>query len=287
MIALLETRLYGDVTLWNLIWVGLIVVIFALLAKAVTLNLKKTLADKMKKSELELLIKLINYGAVVFAVIVALPMLSIDLSGLLLAGGFGALVIGFASQSVVTNLVSGIFLILERPIKIGDQVRIGDVEGFVEDIRIISTIIRAFDGVYIRLPNEKVFTSMITNLVADVARRFDYQIGIAYREDAARAIAVIRKTIEAHPFALVNPAPAVFVDKFGDSSVNIIARVWAPSTEWMEVKREILLQIKTALDLEGIEIPFPQRVIWFGEGRGSGVAVQSATPPEQGKGGGE
>ncbi|MDH7593456.1 MAG: mechanosensitive ion channel family protein [Methanomicrobiales archaeon] len=262
---ILDTILYNDVTLRDLLLVLVILLVFAFIAKVITLNLKKSLIDKMRKSELELLLKIVNYGILLLAVIVSFPMLSIDLSGLLVAGGFGALVIGFASQSVVTNLVSGLFLIIERPVKIGDQVNIGGVEGYVEDIRVLSTIMRGYDGVYVRVPNEKVFTSTILNYVADVARIFEYKIGIAYGSDAEKALNIVRGVIEAHPIALKYPAPVVFVDELGDSSVNIVARIWAPSIEWFSVRSELLLQIKQALDKGGIEIPFPQRVIWFGE----------------------
>lgn len=260
----LETVVYGDVTLLDILIVLIILLIFALFARIITLNLKKALADRMRKSELELLLKIVYYGILLVALIIAFPMLSIDLSGLLVAGGFGALIIGFASQSVVTNLVSGLFLIVERPIKIGDQVYIDGIEGYVEDIRVLSTIIRGYDGVYMRVPNEKVFTSTIRNYVSDVARRFEYSISIAYSADAERALKVIIGVIESHPFVLKNPAPVVFVDQLGDNGVVIVARIWVPSTEWFSVRSELLLKIKMALDREGIEIPFPQRVIWFG-----------------------
>lgn len=273
MIDVLNTVVYGNITVWDVLVVIFVLVLAFIFAKIATLNLKKILSDKVKKDVLEIILKIVNYGIITIAFLAVLPQLNIDLSGLLVAGGIAGLVIGFASQSVVANLVSGLFLMVERPIRIGDQISIEGVSGFVEDIHIFSTIIRTYEGIYIRIPNEKVFTSNITNYVANVARRFEYLIGIRYADDADKAIEIIKKVIDANPFALKNPSPTVFVDELGDSSVNICVRIWAPSTVWYDVKMELLWKIKVELERNGIEIPFPQRVIWFGDK--GGVKIES------------
>ena len=183
-----------------------------------------------------------------------------------MAGGVAGIVIGFASQSIMGNFISGVFLMIERPIKIGDQVNIDNKLGYVEDIKIISTIIRTYDGLYIRLPNETVFTTSITNYVANLTRRFEYVVGIRYEDDADKAIRIIKGLIDDQPYALVNPSPYVFVDNLGDNAVNIIVRVWAPATEWFDMKTKLLWIIKKTLEENGIEIAFPQRTIWFASG---------------------
>ncbi|HQP71992.1 MAG TPA: mechanosensitive ion channel family protein, partial [Methanoculleus sp.] len=199
------------------------------------------------------------------AFLAALPQLNVDLSGLLVAGGIAGIVIGFASQSVISNLISGLFLMFERPIRIGDNINVSDVTGSVEDIRVLSTVIKTFDGIYIRIPNEKVFTSNITNYVHNVARRFAYLISIRYQDDADLAIRIAKEVIETHPFALRNPSPSVFVDNLGDNGVNLKVYIWAPARNWWEVRTDLLWKIKKALEENGIEIPFPQRTVWFPE----------------------
>jgi small-conductance mechanosensitive channel len=258
-----DVTIYGEVTLLDLFVVIVTMAVAVFIAKIASINLRKTLSDKLKKDELEMLIKIVYLGIIIVAFITVLPLLGLNLSGLLVAGGIAGIVIGFASQSVVSNLVSGLFLIAERPIKIGDAVNIGDVSGIVVDVHIMSTIIRTFDGVYVRIPNEKVFTSNITNYFANVARRFEYVVGIRYSDDAEKAIQIINNLIEEHPLALRNPPPQIFVDNLGDNSVNIIVRIWAPSTQWYPVKMELLWKIKKTLEENGIEIPFPQRTLWF------------------------
>lgn len=272
---ILGSLVYGNITLGDILIFAAVVAISVLVAKIVKINLKKALSDKIPRNELDIILKVIYYGIIAIAVVSVLPQLGINLSGLLVAGGIAGLIIGFASQSVVSNFVSGLFLMIERPIKIGDQISIGEIMGFVEDVHILSTVVRTYDGIYVRIPNEKVFTSNITNFVANVARRFEYVVGIRYSDDAQKAIEVIKEVVEEHPFALKNPAPQIFVDELADSSVNIVVRVWAPSSVWYDVKMELLWKIKVALEKEGIEIPFPQRVVWFANLKG-GVKVESA-----------
>ena len=154
---------------------------------------------------------------------------------------------------------------VEKPIKIGDGVSIDNVSGVVKDIRILSTTIRTYDGIYVRIPNDRVFSSNIQNYVAHVARRFEYKIGIRYSDDAEKAVKIIKSLLEEHPLILKEPAPAIFVEELGESSVNLSIRIWAPSNHWFSVKTEMLWKIKVALEKKGIEIPFPQHVIWFAD----------------------
>jgi small-conductance mechanosensitive channel len=260
---ILGTVVYDDVTVMDIIVVISILIIAVLVSKIVTNTLRRSLKDKLSKEHLEVVNKVAHYTITIIAVVSVLPIIGIQTSGLLVAGGIVGLVIGFASQSIVGNLISGLFLMIERPITIGDQVNIDGISGFVEDINIMSTIVRTYDGLYVRMPNQKVFTTNITNYVGNVARRFEYVIGIRYSDDADRAVAIIKALIEEHPFALKNPAPVVFVDNLGDNAVNIIVRIWSPSTEWFGVKMEMLWKIKKTLEDNGIEIPFPQRTVWF------------------------
>ncbi len=210
-----------------------------------------------------LIAKATYYIIVVIFAIMALSILGIDVSGLILAGGILGIILGFALQSIVANLVSGIFLYWERPFKPGDIVEIEGTAGTVVEVNIMSTKILGFDGIVIRIPNEKVFTSTIKNITAKPVRRLEFTLGIAYKEDAEKAYNVLREVVEKHPLVLIEPSPEVYVEELADSSVNIKVRVWVPSREWMNVRKELLWKLKKALTEAGIEIPFPQRDLWF------------------------
>ncbi|NMA09461.1 MAG: mechanosensitive ion channel family protein [Methanomicrobiales archaeon] len=256
----------GDITVERILYFAVILMVGVIVAKVVATNIRRVLAERLPVNERELLTKLVYYIIIVWAFVVALPQLNFDLSGLLVAGGIAGLVIGFASQSVVSNLISGLFLMFEHPIRIGDNINVADVSGSVEDVRVLSTVIKTYDGIYIRIPNEKVFTSNITNYVHNAARRFTYEIRIRYADDANAAIRIAKEVIETHPFALKSPAPSVFVDNLGDNGVNLTAYIWAPARNWWDVRTDLLWKIKQALEENGIEIPFPQRTVWFADG---------------------
>jgi small-conductance mechanosensitive channel len=258
-----DTVLYGDVTLLELIQVLLIFIIAIIFAKGLTIYLRRSLKDRVSKEYLDIILKVVYYGIVLFAILPVLHIHGVQLSSFLVAGGIAGIVLGIASQSVVGNFVAGLFLMIERPMKIGQSVNIAGTAGMIEDIRILSTTMRTFEGLYVRIPNEKVFTTEITNYVAHVARRLEYLVGIRYSDDADKAIDIIKKLHEAHQLTLKYPSPDIFVDNLGDNAVNIIVRLWVPSREWYGVKKELLWKIKMALEAEGIEIAFPQRTVWF------------------------
>ena len=262
---ILNRILYSNVRIIDLI-IGILIIIFGvLIAKIISLYAKKMLKDQIKKEDSDLIIKILYYAMTIIVLITALPMLGFKLSGLLVAGGILGIALGFASQSIVSNLLSGIFLLIERPISIGNPVNIDGTIGIVEDIQIISTTLRTFDCLYLRMPNQKVFTANITNFEANIARRFKDVIGIRYKDDADKATNIIHSVIEKEPMALKNPEPVVFVSGLGDNSVNLTAKIWAPVSEWYSLYTKLLWKIKIALKIDGIEIPFPQRVIWYGE----------------------
>ena len=261
----LDRVLYADVTLFHLITAIVILIVSLVVAKVVTIYLRRLLREKLKKDHLETIVRISYYVIIVVALLCALPMVGVRLSGLLVAGGILGLAIGFASQNIISNLISGLFLMVERPVKIGDGVSIEGMFGIVEDINIISTTLRTFDGLFVRVPNQKVFGATITNLAAYGARRVEYVIGIRYSDDAPKAIEIMTSEIERWSYALKNPPPDIFVDKLGESSVDILVRFWTPTSEWYATKKELLWKLKTAIEAEGIEIPFPQRVLWFPE----------------------
>lgn len=260
-----DVIVYGNVTLLDLIIVLVVFIVTTTLAKTLTLYLRRSLKGKVPRDQIGMVSKLIHLIFIIFALMLTLPILGFNPTGLLVAGGFVALAIGLAAQTVIGNLLSGLLLIIERPMKVGETVEIDGVAGSVEDIHIISTTIKRFDGVYVRLPNNKVFTSNVINYSTNVARRFEYSVGIRYRDDADKAVEVVKKLIDDHPLTLANPGPQVFVDALGDSSVNLTIRVWGPVYDgmWYTTKTELLWKIKTELEANGIQIPFPQRELWF------------------------
>ncbi|MBT8172590.1 MAG: mechanosensitive ion channel family protein [Nitrosopumilus sp.] len=255
----------GGLTVLSLLIGGIIMGVGIIIARTFRLLFTKYYAPKLAQDSAKNLGKLIYFGIIILAFLVFTSTTGVDFSGLLVAGGIFGIVIGFATQSVVSNLISGIFLMIEKPVKQGDKIEIpgADVSGTLLDISTFSVRVRRFDGTIIRVPNEVFFTSNIRSLSSTPVRRSEAIIGIAYKEDIDGAVSVMEKQIrKSMPFVLTLPAPEFRIKELADSSVNIEVLVWHPRDDWDQVGPQLLKVAKKALDDAGIEIPFPQRVIW-------------------------
>ena len=263
--SLSEIEITGGLTLLSLFIGGIIMAVGVIVARTVQVLFTKYYAPKLPQDSAKNFGKLIYFGIIIISFLVFTSTTGVDFSGLLVAGGIFGIVIGFATQSVVSNLISGIFLMIEKPVKQGDKIEIpgSDVTGTLLDISTFSVRVKKFDGTIIRIPNESFFTSNIRSLSSTPVRRTEAMIGIAYKEDIEGAISVMAKEIrKSMKFALMLPKPEFRINELADSSVNIEILVWHPRDDWDQVGPILLKVAKKALDDNGIEIPFPQRVIW-------------------------
>jgi small-conductance mechanosensitive channel len=263
--GLSEMEIIGGLTVLSLLLGGIIMAAGIIVAKITKILFFKYYAPTIPQDTAKNFGKIIYFGIIAISFFIFSSSQGFDFSGLLVAGGIFAVVIGFATQSVVSNLISGIFLMIEKPAKHGDTIQIPDmgISGSLLDIGTFSSRIRKFDGTIIRIPNEKFFTSNIRSLTASTVRRAEAMVGIAYKDDIENAISVIKNEIKlSMPFVLRIPEPEFRVEELGDSSVNIQVLVWHPRDDWSQAQPILLTVIKRALDKSGIEIPFPQRVVW-------------------------
>ncbi len=263
--SLSDIEITGGLSLLSLLIGGIIMGVGVIIARTVRLLFSKYYAPKLPQDSAKNFGKLIYFGIIILSFLVFTSTTGVDFSGLLVAGGIFGIVIGFATQSVVSNLISGIFLMIEKPVKQGDKIEIpgSDVSGTLLDISTFSVRVRRFDGTILRIPNESFFTSNIRSLSSTSVRRSEAIVGIAYKEDIDSAISIMEKQIrKSMPFVLTLPKPEFRINELADSSVNIEILVWHPRDDWGAVGPHLLKVAKNALDKAGIEIPFPQRVLW-------------------------
>ncbi len=209
--------------------------------------------------------KLVLYPGVVLILVMTLSELGFQLAPLLGAAGILGIAVGFASQTSVSNVISGFFLIGERPFQVDDVIQVGDTVGRVLSIDTLSVKLRTFDNRFIRIPNETIVKSQVTTVTRFPIRRLDVNVGVAYKEDIPRCREVLLDVARANPRALMEPEPTVFFDGYGDSSLDLRLAVWTMRENFFTLKNTILEEIKARFDAEGIEIPFPHRSLYAGE----------------------
>lgn len=195
----------------------------------------------------------------------ALRAVGVDFKGLGTALGVFTLAIGFAAQTSVSNLISGLFLLGERVAELGDVIEVDGSVGEVIAIDLISTKLRTFDNVLIRIPNEKMVNAKIKNMSAFPIRRVNIKVGVAYKEDLERVREILFEVAARNPMCLAEPKPVMMVDGYGDSAVDLLFFVWAARSNWFDLKNQLHIDVKKALDLAEVEIPFPHLSIYTGE----------------------
>ncbi len=205
--------------------------------------------------------RIIHYAFMTVGILVAFQFIGLDLSALAVIFGLLSVGIGFGLQNVTSNFVSGLILLLERPIRVGDRVTVGDTEGDVIAINMRSTTIKSTTNISIIVPNSEFVASQVINWShGDRKIRLDIVVGVAYDSDLDKVLEALLAVAREEKTVMEKPAPDVLLDSFGDSSWNMILRVWIPDPFGHHKMRSNLncAIVRKFRELD-IEIPFPQR----------------------------
>jgi small conductance mechanosensitive channel len=202
----------------------------------------------------------VAYWIILAAIIVAvLGMVGIQTASLLAVLGAAGLAVGLALQGTLSNVASGVMLLVFRPFQVGDYIEAGGTAGSVESIGLFSTTLNTPDNVRIILPNSSVYGQTIKNYAANETRRNDMIVGVSYDDDIGLAIQTIKKVLGADERVLADPEPVIAVAELGDSSVNIVVRPWCKKENYWALRFDMMRTMKEALEAAGCSIPFPQR----------------------------
>lgn len=226
---------------------------------------RPALSARLGRHNRVLVERLIFWTLIGLFVVTALNQLGFELGIILGAAGVLTVALGFASQTSAANVISGLFVIGEGSVAVGDIIQVGGYTGEVLSIDWLSIKLRTFDNLYVRIPNESFIKSEVTNLTKFPIRRADIQIGIAYHEDIGHAREVLMRVADRNPLCLEQPAPIIIMRGFGDSSLDLQFSVWALRENFLKMRNSLQEEIKHAFDAAGIEIPFPHRTLYAGE----------------------
>ncbi|MCW8850590.1 MAG: mechanosensitive ion channel [Melioribacteraceae bacterium] len=251
------------ISLVSILLFGFILIGFILAARLIkTRFLSKILTRfKIEEGMQFTLTKISQYIVVFIGAVVALQFIGIDLTGLAVVLGFLSVGIGFGLQNVTSNFISGLILLFERPIKIGDRVTVGDTEGDVKHINIRSTTIQSVNNIAYIVPNSEFISTTVINWShGDNRLRVDLDVGVSYNSDLDLVIKVLNEIANDNEDILKDPKPEVHLREFGDSSWNMRLRVWIdkPKNHYY-VRSDLNCAIVRAFRKNNIEIPFPQR----------------------------
>ena len=208
--------------------------------------------------------KMVKYIGLVIILFSALNEFGFQLTHLFAAAGIAGIAIGFASQTSVSNIISGLFLIAEQPFVVNDVITVSGVTGQVLSIDFLSIKLRTFDNKFVRIPNETIVKSEVTNITHFPIRRVEINVGVAYKEDIGRVRQILLDLAHENPLCLMEPEPIVIIQGFGNSSIDIFFGAWAVKEDFLALKNSITEDIRKRFDAEGIEIPFPHVSLYTG-----------------------
>ncbi len=257
----------SSVTLMSFVYLVVAVLIAIWASKFIVGTLKRKVFPRTQvdKGLQYALARLIRYVLITLGVIIGLQMVGFDLSALTVFAGLFGVGIGFGLQNIISNFASGLIVLLERPIKIGDVVKIGQTVGTVVDIKMRVTIVNTLDNETIIVPNSDLISKEVINWsYQDLTLRLRIPVGVAYGTDVDLVREKLLEVAEELPDVLKEPEPYVYFKEFGDSSLDFELRIWIPSSEYrINVASEARFKIKEKFKESGIQIPFPQHDVWI------------------------
>lgn len=250
--------------MWHMFpyWIAaILVVIIAFLSAGF---IKRIVMFRMSKKDLHqeimILIGRATYaGIVLLGFVVAFGLVGLNVSSLVAFLGVG---IGFGLKDLLSNYIAGVMILTQKKFKIGDVVRVTDQIGKITEIDSRTTQIRSFDGTELIIPNAQMISAVVENFTCNAFRRVTVDVGVHYATPLQESIQVAIASVQKHEYVVPDPVVSVIATEFGDSSINLAVRFWVESTaNWIDIRSEVIQQLKLDFDAKGIKIPFPIQTI--------------------------
>jgi small-conductance mechanosensitive channel len=206
---------------------------------------------------------MLHYSILVLGFLIAVSVLGVDFTKFALIAGAVGIGIGFGLQNIINNFVSGLILLFERPVKVGDNIQIDTHMGSLRQIGLRASVLRKLDGSDVIVPNSRLISEEVTNwTLSDNERRIEIKVGVAYGSDPALVKSLLQKAASTIPDVLTDPPPRAIFTGFGDNSLDFELRAWTDDTDaWVALRSDIVTDIYARLNEAGVEFPFPQRDI--------------------------
>jgi small conductance mechanosensitive channel len=259
--ALLETAKTTGVEFGLRLLVALVIFyVGRIVARTVQRGLRKLMeAQEVDKILQTFVSNLAYWTLMVFVIIAAINHVGIQTTSLIAVMGAAGLAIGLALQGSLSNFAAGVLIVLFRPYRVGDWVEVAGVSGAVEQVQILTTMLKTGDNKQVIVPNSQIMSSIITNYSANDTRRVDMVIGVSYEDDIDKVRKTVQELVDADERILKDPACTITVSALADSSVNFNVRPWVKTADYWAVMFDLTEAIKKRFDEESISFPFPQQ----------------------------
>jgi small conductance mechanosensitive channel len=224
----------------------------------------KGLMKAMQKGDMDITLRrfvanLARMLLMLFVIIAAIHQLGIQTASLIALLGAAGLAVGLALQGSLSNFAAGVLIVLFRPYKVGDWIEGGGVSGSVEEVQILTTVLKTGDNKRVIIPYSQIMGTTITNYSANETRRVDLVVGVSYSDDLDKVRKELEGLVTADDRILDDPAVTIAVSELADSSVNFVLRPWVKTADYWGVYFDLTEAIKKRFDEVGISIPFPQQ----------------------------
>lgn len=206
----------------------------------------------------ELIARVFSYTALLIVGAALCNELGIQVSALLGAAGIVGVAVGFAAQTSVANIISGLFLMIEQPFELGDQVIINGIEGTVIAVNLFAVTLKTDDGRQVRIPHEQILKNTLINSTGLPVRRYDVTLRINYQQNPEQVIRLIEDTVKRIPNVLTDPAPYVLVKTMTGDYWEVVVGVWGAQDSFLTIKKSVLIALKEAFDKQGIALSVPR-----------------------------
>ena len=228
----------------------------------------KGLMKAMQKGDMDITLRrfvsnLARMLLMLFVIIAAIHQLGIQTASLIALLGAAGLAVGLALQGSLSNFAAGVLIVLFRPYKVGDWIEGGGVSGAVEEVQILTTVLKTGDNKRVIIPNSQIMGTTITNYSANETRRVDLVVGVSYSDDLDKVRRELESLVAADDRILKDPAVTIAVSELADSSVNFVLRPWVNTADYWGVYFDLTEAIKKRFDEVGISIPFPQQDVYL------------------------
>ena len=232
-----------------------------ILIRLIVVLVRRLTSRRFSRQSRMVMDKMITYSGMTVLIIIVLAELGVNLAALLGAAGVVGIALGVASQKSLGNMVSGIFLLSERPFEVGDVVNVDNVTGIVQDVDLLALKVRTFDNRMVRVPNETLISSTVINITRYPLRRMDFHLSVSYGDDLDRVEEVLKQVATDNPLVLDEPEPLFLFREYGASGLELLLGVWFLKDNYVEVKNSVFRGIYAGLRDAGYTIPFMQVVV--------------------------